>query len=120
MTEEENYYSINKEAIVNKIIENSKELVYEYKFTEWQEFIKYKKDDPKILKIINLAIQFGYAKIHTGLSDSNITSYINLNPTDKINLNIIINSYFDEDIAYELIEELERKEIEYQSNNPKK
>ena len=120
MTEEEKYYSINKETITDKIIENSRGLVYEYKFKEWLEFIKYKKDDPKVLKIISLAIQFGYAKEHTGLSESNIKSYISLTPTDRINLSIVINSYFDEDIDYELIEELERKEMEYLKTHSRK
>lgn len=104
----EEYYQRNKEPIVEALINNSKELVYEYKYKDWLDFIKRTKDDIQTLKIISMAVKMCYLEKNNSLTEEEAKQFKELAPIEKQNFQVIINSYFDEDIAYSTLEKLER------------
>lgn len=116
MTEEEKYYSNNKDEIVNAIINNSKGLVYDYKFEAWIDLIKHKKDDPNILKLLSFAVRITYSNQNSGITDEERTIYKKLSSSEKNNLRIILNTFFDEDVAYLTLANIEILDSEYQSS----
>jgi len=119
MTDEEKYYALNKNKIVETILINSKDLVYEYKYNDWKEFVNYKKDNPSILKVISFAIKIAYLEKNSAITDEERNQYKSLSLADKTNLRIILNSYFDEDLAYSIICNIEKNETEYTDNKKK-
>ena len=115
MTEEEKYYSINKDNIKDAILSNSKGLVYDYKFNEWQEFIKYKKDDPKVLKILSFTVRLAYLEKQKAITKEDIEKYKKLSQSERKNISILLNTFFDEDIAYSILSDIEMNESDIKS-----